>query len=109
MSKLYINKYLFIPRTNKSFIIKKLLDNFFCEVIFILLLDYYRLHSWLFIVDALAIIFYPIIKNLKGRGNHKNYEYQNRYRINIESINAYNKLTFSFALFLLLFSLLEII
>ena len=96
----FINFYILNDRNNNIFKI---------IVIFILLLDYYRLHSWLFIVDALAIIFYPIIKNLKGRGNHKNYEYQNRYRINIESINAYNKLTFSFALFLLLFSLLEII
>ena len=96
----FINFYILNDRNNNIFKI---------IVIFILLLDYYRLHSWLFIVDALAIIFYPIIKNLKGRGNHKNNEYQNRYRINIESINAYNKLTFSFALFLLLFSLLEII
>ena len=66
------------------------------------------MHSWLFIVDAIAIIIYPIIKNLKGEERNKYHINDDRYRINLESIKAYNKLTFSFALFLLLFSLLEL-
>ena len=77
-------------------------------VIFFLLFDYYRLHSCLFIIDAIAIIIYPIIKDLKSQKNEKNYNKNERYRINLESIKAYNRLTFSFALFLLFFSLIEI-
>ena len=95
----FINFYILNDRNNNIFKI---------IVIFLLLIDYYRLHSWLFIVDAIAIIIYPIIKNLKRKEKNKNYIYDDRYRINLETINAYNKLTFSFALFLLLFSLLEI-
>ena len=77
-------------------------------VIFFLLIDYYRLHSCLFIIDAIAIIIYPIIKDLRSQKNEKNYNKNERYRINLESIKAYNRLTFSFALFLLFFSLIEI-
>ena len=77
-------------------------------VIFFLLIDYYRLHSCLFIIDAIAIIIYPIIKDLRNQKNEKNYNKNERYRINLESIKAYNRLTFSFALFLLFFSLIEI-
>ena len=95
----FINFYILNDRNNNIFKI---------IVIFLLLIDYYRLHSWLFIVDAIAIIIYPIIKNLKRKEKNKNYIYDDRYRINLETIKAYNKLTFSFALFLLLFSLLEI-
>ena len=96
----FINFFILNDRNNNIFKI---------IVILILLIDYYRLHSCLFIVDAIAIIIYPIIKNLKGKEKNKFYNYDDRYRINQESIKAYNKLTFSFALFLLLFSLLEII
>ena len=95
----FINFYILNDRNNNIFKI---------IVIFLLLIDYYRLHSWLFIVDAIAIIIYPIIKNLKGEERNKYHINDDRYRINLESIKAYNKLTFSFALFLLLFSLLEI-
>ena len=97
---IFINFFILNDRNNNIFKI---------FVILILLIDYYRLHSWLFIVDAIAIIIYPIIKNLKGKEKNKYYNYDDKYRINQESIKAYNKLTFSFALFLLLFSLLEII
>ena len=96
----FINFYILNDKNNNIFKI---------IVIFFLLVDYYRLHSSLFIIDAIAIIIYPIIKNLKSTKKDKYYNYNERYRINIESIKAYNKLTFSFALFLLLFSLLEII
>ena len=95
----FINFYILNDKNNNIFKI---------IVIFFLLVDYYRLHSSLFIIDAIAIIIYPIIKNLKNSKKDKYYNYNERYRINIESIKAYNKLTFSFALFLLLFSLLEI-
>ena len=95
----FINFYILNDRNNNIFKI---------IVIFLLLIDYYRLHSWLFIVDAIAIIIYPIIKNLKGEERNKYHINDDRYRINLESIKAYNKLTFSFALFLLLFSLLEL-
>ena len=95
----FINFYILNDKNNNIFKI---------IVIFFLLVDYYRLHSSLFIIDAIAIIIYPIIKNLKNTKKDKYYNYNERYRINIESIKAYNKLTFSFALFLLLFSLLEI-
>ena len=95
----FINFYILNDRNNNIFKI---------IVIFLLLIDYYRLHSWLFIVDATAIIIYPIIKNIKGEEKNRYYVNDERHRINLESIKAYNKLTFSFALFLLLFSLLEI-
>ena len=95
----FINFYILNDKNNNIFKI---------IVILFLLIDYYRLHSSLFIIDAIAIIIYPIIKNLKTKKNDKYYSNNERYRINIESIKAYNKLTFSFALFLLFFSLIEI-
>ena len=95
----FINFFILNDRNNNIFKI---------IVIFFLLVDYYRLHSCLFIIDAIAIIIYPTIRNLKSKKNDNHYNSNERYRINLESIKAYNKLTFSFALFLLLFSLLEI-
>ena len=95
----FINFFILNDRNNNIFKI---------IVIFFLLVDYYRLHSCLFIIDAIAIIIYPTIRNLKSKKNDNYYNSNERYRINLESIKAYNKLTFSFALCLLLFSLLEI-
>ena len=97
---IFINFYILNETNNNIF---KIL------VIFFLLVDYYRLHSCLFIIDAIAIIIYPIIKNMKLTKGDKYYNSNEKYRINADSIKAYNKLTFSFALFLLLFALLEII
>lgn len=94
----FINFYILNDKNNNIFKI---------IVILILLIDYCRIKSWLFIVDAIAIIIYPIIKNFEIK-NEKKYYYGDN-KINAENIRAYNKLTFFFALFLLLFSVIEII
>ena len=82
-------------------------DNFFKIIILLLLLiGYYSLNSSIFIIDAIAIVISPIIKNLKNNNNQiiKNKE----EKIKIENLKAYNRLSFLFAISIILFSLVQI-
>ena len=82
-------------------------NNFFKIIIILLLaLGYYDLNSSIFIIDAIALVISPIIKNLK---NYNNQEINSKEdKIKIENIKAYNRLTFLFTLSIIIFSLVQI-
>ena len=82
-------------------------NNFFKIIIILLLaLGYYDLNSSIFIIDAIALVISPIIKNLK---NYNNQEINSKEdKIKIENLKAYNRLTFLFTLSIIIFSLVQI-
>ena len=96
---LIINFYILNEKKNNNI--------FKITIILLLAIGYYILNSSIFIVDAIAIVISPIIKNCKNNNNDK-ICISKEQKLKNESLKVYNRLTFFFVFSILLFSLLQV-